>query len=509
MRTKNSIRNIIVSLALGFAVIIINFVAQKIFIDTLGIEYAGLNGLFTNMVSMLAIAELGLGAAIVYHLYEPLHKNDVPRVSAVMRFYRTGYRLVALGILVFGSLLIPFLPMITGGGVSVNITVVYMLFIANAVSSYLLSYKRSLLYADQKNYIINTIHLVALVVLNALQAWVLIATQNYYLYLVLKVVFTVLENLIISHVVDRRYALDAHSEPMSKELRADIFTKMKGLVFHKVGEFAVLGSTNIIISSSLGLAAVGLYSNYLIIQTAMTALFSQISTAIKASVGNLLVDVGGEKSFAVFNRLQFANQALAVLATSVFFVASGSFITLWLGEEFVFGVGVVAALALNIYLILIRAVIGNFKDAAGVFYEDRYVPLVESAINIVASIVLIQFMGIAGAFIGTALSSLALHAYSYPKYVYKGIFGRTYREYVVKIVSNFTVALVAIGGAYFVSTLIRVDSQWIQLLSDVIVAIIVPALLFWVIYHRTHEYGYFKNLAFKILRRKKRVNNKG
>lgn len=505
MRIKNSIRNITVSLALGFAVIIINFVAQKIFIDTLGIEYAGLNGLFTNMVSMLAIAELGLGAAIVYHLYKPLHEKDEQKVSSIMHFYKVGYRLVAFAILGFGGLLIPFLPMIIGDSrVSVNIAVVYMLFIVNAAASYLLSYKRSLLYADQKNYIVNTVHLVALVVLNVLQVWALIATQNYYLYLVLKIVSTVVENLVISYVVDKRYVLDGHPEPMNKELRADIFTKMKGLVFHKVGDFAVLGSNSIIISSSLGLTAVGLYSNYLLIQMAITTLFSQISTALKASVGNLLVDVGGKKSFVVFSRLQFANQVLAVLATSLFFVVSGSFVALWLGDNYVFETGVVAALALNIYLMLIRSVFGNFKDAAGIFYEDRYVPLVESAINIVASIILIQFMGIAGAFIGTALSSLALHAYTFPKYVYKGVFGRTYLEYATHMTKNTIVAVFVVGAAYFASIALQPDVAWWRLVSDVLIATAVPTLLLWLIYRRTDEYVYFKDLISKILKRKKR-----
>lgn len=504
MRIKNSIRNIVVSLTLGFAVIIINFVAQKIFIDTLGIEYAGLNGLFTNMISMLAIAELGLGTAIVYHLYKPLHEKDEQKIASIMHFYKVGYRLIAFAILLFGSLLIPFLPLIVGNNqVSVNIAMVYMLFIANAAASYLLSYKRSLLYADQKNYIVNMVHLVALVVLNVLQVWVLVATKNYYLYLVLKIVFTVAENLAISYAVDRRYMLDSHSEPMNKELRTDIFTKMKGLVFHKVGDFAVLGSTSIIISSSLGLVAVGMYSNYLLLQTAITVLSSQISTALKASVGNLLVDVGGKKSFTVFSRLQFANQVLAVLATSVFFVASGSFIALWLGDKYVFGTGIVAALALNIYLILIRSVLGNFKDAAGIFYEDRYVPLVESTINIVASIVLIQFMGIAGAFIGTALSSLALHAYTFPRYVYKGVLGRGYGEYVVRVVKDFVVAIVAIGLAYWLSRLVNVESDILQLGASLTIAVLAPSCVLWLAYRRGDEYLYFKDMILKMLRQLK------
>lgn len=504
MRTKNSLKNLAVALVLGLVVIITNFIAQSFFINILGIEYAGLNSLFTNIISMLAVAELGLGAAIVYHLYKPLHESDVSKISALMRFYKKGYFLVALSVAILGCFAIPFLPLIVGNSnLDTNISIVFGLFVLNAVSSYLLSYKRSLLYADQKNYIVNIIHLVTVVVLNALQILILLSTQNFYLYLILKITATLAENIIIHIMVNRRYALEASPQPVGKDLRDDIFRMIKGLVFHKVGTFLVLGSTSIIISTFLGIVAVGMYSNYLLIQVSITSLFSQVSTAIKASVGNLLVDIGGAKSFTIFKRLQFANQVLGILAVSVFFVASDSFIRMWIGDQFVFNLWIVAALALNIYLILIRSVFANFKEAAGIFYEDRFVPLVESIINIVASIILIQFMGIAGAFIGTALSSMALHAYSYPKFVYKGVFQRSYREYIFHFMHNLFVGFGIIVSAYLVSNLVIFNFSLAQLLSDVVIAILVPLLILWLLYRGSEEYSYFLGLIRKITKIRK------
>lgn len=508
MRTKNSIKNMTVSILLGLIAIVTTFVTQKFFVESLGVELLGLNGLFTNVVAMLSVAELGLASAIVYHLYKPIKNGDKTAVSVLMNFYKKGYRLVALSILVIGLILIPFLPLIIGNyPPGVNVLVVYALFIVNVVASYLLSYKRSILYADQKNYIINAVHLVAIVVMNALQVWVLLATQNYYAFLILRIIFTLVENYVINRIVDSRYELDRSPDPVDKDLRADIFTKIKGLVFHKVGSFVVLGSTSIIISSTLGLTAVGLYSNYLVIQTAITSLFSQISNAIKASVGNLLVDVGGVKSFATFLKLQFANQLLTVVAVSIFLVSSGSFITLWIGSEFVFDLGITAALALSIYLILTRSVFGNFKEAAGIFYEDRFVPIIESVVNIVASLILIHFMGIAGAFIGTALSSLALHAYSYPKYVYKGVLGGTYKEYTLHVLKNLAIAVLAIGLAYGLSSMIHLESGMLQFAADLLIAMAVPMVVFWLIYRKTSEYSYFKILFLKLLKRNRKTES--
>ena len=263
----------------------------------------------------------------------------------------------------------------------------------------------------------------------------------------------------------------------------------------------MLGSTNVIISLFLGIKVVGLYSNYLLIQVAMSTLFDQMQAAITASIGNLLLGDSKKEHFAVFRKLHFAMHSLAVVCVSVFFVASGSLVALWLGEDYVFTLGVLAALSLNIYLLLIRSAFANFKTAAGIFYEDRYVPLVESAINIVASIILIQFIGLAGAFIGTALSSLALHCYSYPKFVYKGVLGRGYGEYATLVIKNFAVATGVIAVAYWVSSLLEFETALGQLISDVAIATIVPCVLLWIIYRNTEEFEYFKKLGGKILRK--------
>jgi O-antigen/teichoic acid export membrane protein len=490
----------LVALSMGLLIIIINFVTQRFFLDSLGLEYLGLNGLFTNVIAMLSVVELGLGAAVIYHLYKPLRDNDQKLVSSLMTFYKKGYRLIALIIFIIGILFMPFLPLVIGeNSIGSSVSIIYLLFIMNVTVSYLLSYKRSILYADQKNYLINIVHMAMVVIFNALQIWALLATSNYYLYLVIKIVMTISENLLITTIVNRKYHFNSGEVSLDSDIKKDIFKKIKGLFYHKMGDFLVLGSSNIIISVILGIATVGLYSNYLLIQMAITSLFSQLTTAIKASVGNLLVDSNKEASGLVFRRLQFANQALAVLVVSVFFVVSAPFVTVWLGAEYVLGFGVVAALSLNIYLILVRAVFGNFKDAAGIFYEDRYVPLVESAINIILSIIFVHFLGLAGAFIGTAISSLALHAYSYPKYVYKGVLGRSYAEYLLLMIKNGIIAISAVSLTYFISSFVSTDSDILKLIFNALIAVSVPCVILWIVYRKSDEYKYFKLLLAKII----------
>lgn len=503
-RTEKSIKNIATSLVLGFLTTIIGFVAQKVFVDTLGVEYLGLNGLFTNLVAMLAVAELGLGSAIVYHLYAPLHTKDMPRVSSYMRFYRNGYRIIAASIMALGLLLLPFLPLIIGQGhsVDIHISLVFLLFIANSAASYLLSYKRSVLYADQKSYIVNGVHIGVVGLLNALQIWVLLVTQNYYLYLVLRIVMTLLENVVLNHIVDRQYKINQAPKPLSKKAKKDIFIKLKGLVYHKVGTFVVTGSSNVIISIFLGLAMVGLYSNYLLIQTTLYLLFSQLASAIRASIGNFLVAEKHDRYMLVFKRLQFIGYFLAVIIVSVFFVTSAGFVSLWLGNEYVFSVGETALLSLGIYLYLVRwLAFHNFKEAAGIFYEDRFVPIAEAVINIIASVILVQFMGISGVFLGIAISSLTLHAYSYPKFVYKGILGGDYRNYALRRVGELLLAIIVIVIAYITSIAINLDSLWLQFVLRALVAIVIPVSILWLAYRRSDEWSYFGSIFHQRLRK--------
>ena len=203
MRTKNSIRNMAVTLVMNFITIIAGFIAQKIFLNLLGSEYLGLNGLFTNVVSMLGIVELGLGSAIIYHLYKPIAEKDINTIKSLMQFYKKSYHLIALVVFLLGLILIPFLPLfVKDVTVSININLAYFLFVIDIVFSYLLSYKRSILYANEQNYIINIIHIFYTIFLNVFQLSLLYVTKNYYIYLVIKIIMRIAENVVITKVAN-------------------------------------------------------------------------------------------------------------------------------------------------------------------------------------------------------------------------------------------------------------------------------------------------------------------
>lgn len=507
MRTHNALRNIIISTAMSLAVFLFGFITQKALVDRLGLEYLGINGLFTNIISMLGIVELGLGAAIVYHLYQPLADSDTVRIKSLMHFYKTWYRVIALVVTVIGLSLMPFLPAIVGKiTISTNITAVYLLFLTDVVLSYFLAYKRSLLYADQKNYVVNLVHLTSVVIMNVVQIAALVITKNFYLYLLIRIVMRIVENLVINAMVNRRYNFINRGEalPLDEATKQDIFQKIRALFMHKIGTFIVLGSDNIIIAVFLGIATVGLYSNYYLVVAAIGMIIGQIFTAITASVGNLLISSNAQKSYAIYKNIRFANFWLAAVAATGMLVAMDSFVVVWLGQNYVLAIGVLAALSINLYLQLMRSATNSFKEAAGIFHQDRFVPLIESLVNIVLSIVFLHYFGLAGVLMGTICSNLVLHLFSYPRYVYTKLFERNYANYYFEFFKFLVTAAIIGVVTYGLSRMFSTDSDVYRLAINASVALVVPNILLYVIFRDSDELKYFKQLIIDIVNKKRK-----
>lgn len=506
-RVRAALRNSIVAIASGLILVIIGFVTRAIFVGTLGIVYVGIYGLFQNIIAMLAVAELGFGAAIIYHLYKPLHEKDKLRVSQLMVFYRRLYRFVALAVTMFGLAIMPFLPVIAPGvDSSINLYMIFAIFIVDAALSYLMSYKRSVLYADQNNHLISAVHLGVSLMMNVSQIAVLIITENFYLYLVAKVVAVVTENLMVNIIVARKYPyLTANVEPLDDTTRKDIYTKTKGLLFHKLGSLFVLSTDNVIISIFLGVKYVGLYSNYLLITEALSTIFWQASTATTASVGNLLLSKNKASHYAVFRRIYFLNMWIATLVAVGFFVVVNNFIIVWLGASYIFSTGIVAVLSINMFLMMMRTPIETFKTAGGIFYIDRHIPAIESVINLVISIILVQYIGIIGVFIGTLCTVLFVHIYAYPKYTYSHLFDKSFMSYWLLMTQSVIVAFGIALIAYWVAANIATDNKWLTLVSSAGVVLVLANTILVALYYRTAEFAYYtrliKRIVTKLMRR--------
>lgn len=504
MRTKNSIKNTIISFLANSLTIIIGLIAQKVFISILGEEYLGINGLFTNIISMLGIVELGIGSAIIYNLYKPIAENNIPKINALMKFYKKCYNIIAIVVLFLGLSLIPFLEFFVGKvAIDINIKIVYILFIFDIVCSYVLSYKQSIINANQKNYIIKLIHIGYLIFLNLFQILILLVTKNYYLYLTIKIIMRLLENLVIAYFANHLYSyLNTTNESLDKTTKKDIYKKVKALFFHKIGSFVVLGTDNLIISKMLGIITVGLYSNYCLIINAVQTLFGQLVYVLTFSVGNLLVENNNKKNYLVFKKLRFLNFWIATFSGTSLLVIIDSFISIWIGTQYILSIAVLITLVFNYFLTSMRSSYVIFKEAAGIYYEDRFVPLIEATLNIITSIVLCKLFGLAGVFMGTIISGLALWCYSYPKYVYKKLFNRSYLNYAKETISYILLFILIASGTYYLSSLINFSNIYLEFISNIAISLFIPNVILLLIFYKTDNFKYYINLLKSFSKKK-------
>ena len=326
-----------------------------------------------------------------------------------MKFYKTSYNIIALLILIVGLSLTPFIKYIVGKTtVDINIYIVYILFLISTVATYIISYKRNLIYAYQRNYILNIIHLIYLVILNISQLLIILITKNYYLYLVIKILCILIENIIITYKAnhDYPYLLEKNINPIKKEVKEDVVSRVKALFIHKVSGVVTYGTDNILISMFFGLKAVGLYTNYHYIIQTIDTLFRNITFSTNASVGNLLVEKKYKERFIAFNKIRFLNLCITIITSTCLLCLIEPFIILWLGKKYILSKLILFILIVNYYQSMMKTPYNVFKDSAGIWREDKYVPLIQVFLNLISSIILLKIFGISGIFMGTIISSL-------------------------------------------------------------------------------------------------------
>lgn len=439
MRIKNSLYNMIGVVALYFIKIFLSFMGKTCLIRIMGNEYNGINALFNSIISMLSIAELGIGSAIIYNLYKPVKENNIREIKSIMHLYKVCYRAIATIVLAIGICITPFVKLLVGNvSITDNIYVLFYLFLADAVASYLLTYKRSIFYANQKNYIVSICDIGYTFLMQILQIVVLIVAHSYIGYITIGIVCRIIENLVIQYFADKKYPYlkEKNIPKLSRAVSKNIIENVKGLLFHKIGGYIVYGTDNIIISRMVNIVAEGFYSNYLTIINPLSNILAQIISALQASVGNLLVDKNKEKDYEIYKRIDFLNSWLSTVCCVCIFCLIQDFIVVWLGDNYLFSRYVVFVLSINFWQTGMRNVLGVFKNAAGIFYTDRYVPIIESVVNLTVSILLTKFYGIIGVFLGTFVSSLVVFLYSFPILVYIPLFGKKYADYIMEMMSH-------------------------------------------------------------------------
>lgn len=503
-RTGNSIKNIITALAGQVFSLLMVFISRRIFLNFLSAEYLGINGLFTNVLTMLSLAELGMGSAIIYSLYKPIAENDIKKINALMNFYKRAFTVIGLVVLAIGLAIFPFLDLIIKDKPDIpNVNMYFLLFLADSVITYFYAYKRSIIIANQKQYIVTLYRNVFTILLKVVQIVVLVATGNFLLYLLSKTVLTIIENVVIANKANRLYPEVTYdkNDKVDSETKSELVKNTKAMLLHKLGTIVVNGTDNILISSLIGIYWVGLYSNYMLLIAALSEIVTQVFASITASVGNLSATDEKSRNHDVYKAILFINFWLISFCSIGLFTVINNFISLWLGSEYLLDIYLVFILVSNFYLSGIRRTTSVFKDAMGLFYHDRFKPLAESVVNLVASIVLAKYYGIVGIFLGTLISTLTTCFWIEPYVLYKHGFKTGVKEYFILFAKYTFVGIMAGLITWYLCSLITAVT-WGSLMVKVVICVIVPNVIFVLLFHKTREFRYFYNMFSNLIMKK-------
>lgn len=423
-RSKAAVLNSSIALFAQALMIAVQFISRTIFIHVLGDQYLGLNGLFVNILSILNLAELGIGSAITFSLYRPLVNEDHNEIAAIMALLKKWYKVIAIIVVSSGLVLMPFVPRMIHKSTFSNISIMIYFFIAlmGTVSTYLLSYKRTLLIADQRGYV-NTLNTVGFsVIMQVVQIIELLFYHSFLWYLVLQVLFNLGSNFFIAYRVDKQYPyLKNPPQSVSNDVMFYFKRNVKGMLSAKMGGIIVNSTDNLILSSFLGLGVVGQYANYVLITNGLTSILTQSVTAVSSSIGNLAVSSNFKKQKEIIEKYFALTSVFSVLMSVGFVTFSPSFIRIWLGPKYLLNNFTVFIIGTNFLIQSIRQALIGISNSYGLYWQQRYKPIFEASINLVISILLVKFtdLSISGVLLGTISSNLLVNFWWEPFVVFK------------------------------------------------------------------------------------------
>lgn len=460
MRTERFFHNSLMTVIAQMTGMLFNFAVRTVFIYTLGMEYMGIAGLFSNVLSMLSLAELGLGTVLQYSMYKPMAERDEGKLLALLQLYKKAYSVIALSITVIGLALIPFIPaMIEGDYPEEKILVYYLLFLVNTVSSYFLGYKQTVLTADQKIYITSVYQTVYHIVKCSLQIFMLIFTRSFIAYLLTETITNCVKNILLRIRIDKMYPFLKRKGKygLDPDEKKSITKNVYAMFYHMVGLRVVSSTDNIVISSRVGLVVEGIYDNHMLVVNVASNFLGYIFTALLSEIGNIVAVENREKIYRSFSYLYFAGFWIYSFCSVCLAVLLEPVMALWLGKENAFGWQITILLAVQFWVMGIRKVPIIYKEVMGLMWQDRYVPIAEAALNLGISVWLVGRIGVPGVVIGTIVSVVLTSLWIEPYVLYKNGFQRPVKEFWIKFIRYLITFLVISFAVIFLCGRIESD----------------------------------------------------
>lgn len=504
-RKKNATRNIIFGTCLKLYQIVIPFLMRTIMIYFMGVQYLGLNSLFTSVLQVLNLAELGVGSAMVYSMYKPVAEHDNNTICALMGLYRKYYRIIGMVVLAAGCVIIPFVPHLIKSDVpeGINIYVLYVMNLLATVFTYwLYAYKNSILQAYQRNDIVSKVTIITDTIKYILQIFTIVFLKNYYMYVLVLILLQIASNIITAAVVTRMYPEYRCKGSLPKEEVAQINSRIRDLFTSKIGAVIVNSADTVVISAFLGLTVLAIYQNYFFIISSVIAFIAVVFNSCTAGIGNSIIVETKEKNYNDFKKFTFLIAWIAGFCTVCIVCLMQPFMNIWMNgnEKLMLGMSEVVCFCIYFFVYEIQQLMLTYKDAAGMWHEDKYRPLVTALTNLALNIIMVQFFGLYGVLLSTVISIIFIGMPWLFYNLFTVLFKRNAAKYVIRVVYYTVITIVISIITYSVCSLVPFTGI-AELIVKLIICIIVPNLLFFATLFKFEEFGQVKALVKGILKR--------
>ena len=460
-RTQHARRNIITSVINKLVIMLSSFIMRTVLIKYLGEVYLGLDSLFVSILEILSLTELGIGSAMVYSMYKPLAENDTAAVCALLKLYRTVYRWIALIMIILGLIITPFLPMIVKKDLpsDVNLYALFFINLSNTVLSYMLfAYRSSLFTADQRYSVNNNLYSVFKIGGTALQIIAIIIFRNYYFYCIVLPLTTILKNLATYFLSVKMYPQYKCEGSVPKTEIDAIKKRCAGMFLHKLSFVFRNSLDSIVLSAFLGLTILAKYNSYYYIINAISGIMILVSNSVTASVGNSIVVESKQKNYKDFNKLQLLYMGLTSWLTVCLVACTQPFMKLWLGEKMMFEDGIMFIFCIYFFSTHFVRVCHLYRQAAGLWWQDRYRPIVETVSNLVLNILFVKIFGVSGVMFSTIFCMVCIEGTWGTRILFKHYFTEEKQsKYMLKLLWSWILTGISGAAVYFICKKIALD----------------------------------------------------
>ena len=510
-RIVNSSKNLATTFLSHTLSIVLRFAGRTVFINTLGKSYLGISGLFSDILTMLSLAELGVDAAITFRLYKPLAEEDTNHLRILMKFYKYAYMVIGVVIVGIGACLIPFLPVLikdysTLPSLGINPVCIFLLYLFNSASSYLFfAYRSSIVRAAQKMYITSIVSMIVSTLSQIAQIIVLLVFKDFMVYVAITIAFSILSNYINSMVAKKMFpdVFRPTKDRLTKEEIKDIFKDLGAVFVSKVNNVVLKATDNIVLSAFIGISIVGLYSNYLLIYSGVKSFFQGFYNAIKASMGDLFARSDMKTRHGFFKLMNFVTIILYGTVAVVIGVVANEFIVTWIGEEYLIQMPFPILIGIEILFVGIKQNLSQIRNVSGLFRQMWLRPVVGTVVNLMVSITLVKPLGIFGVIIGTIVADITTNFAMDPKVIYNAGFNGEWKvsEYYFRNI-RYILELFLIGSIdYFVCINFLPGYGWLSIAVHALICLTSVPLYMLMVYRKTDEAQYFFTKGKQLLKK--------